>query len=361
MEFDRRHFMLGTLGTFIPASLQAADIFPFAERLADDTLAIEDDLGSRIVLRLPVTRLVVFNRYTAEFVRALSGSDVMVGIGADTTKDSTYWPNLQAAIMGSGQTHPNYEAIIATQPDCVLFPRNSEWEAARRLLAPFNIPVLVITAWDILKHEANISMLGLLLQKETRAAELNAFYRHYRDLLKERTSGLTRKRVYFEEVGNYKTVLKGSGWHDMIEMAGGVNIFGDLASSDQRAARGNVQSFDVDPEEIAARKPDIIVKLQPNQYSPHTKAFSTDVLNALAMRSCCANLPLVAAGQIYHISYFLAGGCSKITGALQVAKWLYPDAFADIDPGDAMRVWLEHYQSVPYPGGYWISLAQIRQ
>jgi hypothetical protein len=27
------------------------------------------------------------------------------------------------------------------------------------LLAPFDIPVIVITAWDVLKHEANVSRI----------------------------------------------------------------------------------------------------------------------------------------------------------------------------------------------------------
>jgi iron complex transport system substrate-binding protein len=157
------------------------------------------------------------------------------------------------------------------------------------------------------------------------------------------------------------TVLKGSGWHDMIEIAGGINIFGNVKVTDQPIAPDYVQSFAIDPEEIAARRPDIFVKLQPNQYAPQSKRFSADVLNAIAKRPCCTNLPGIEAGEVYHMSYFLAGGCSKIIGALQLAKWLYPQEFADIDPDEAMRLWLERFQYVSYPGGYWISLAQIRQ
>ena len=204
------------------------------------------------------------------------------------------------------------------------------------------------------------ALLGRLLDQPGRAAKLNAFYRHFADLLAERTAGLARKRVYFEEVGDYKTVLKGSGWHDMIEAAGGTNIFGDLSPLDQPAARGNIQAFDVDPEEILARLPEIMVKSQPNQYAPHTRAFSVDVLTAIASRPGFASLPAVASGEVFHVSYFLASACSKIVGALQLAKWLHPERFADVDPGEAMRTWLEDFQSVLYPGGYWVSLSQAR-
>jgi iron complex transport system substrate-binding protein len=343
------------------ASAETRDVLPSFKGHGDHALSIRDDLGARLVVKAPMSRLVVFNRYTAEFVRAVAGSEVIIGVDAATAKDRAYWPNLHAAITGEGQTHPNYEAIVTAQPDCVLLPRNGDWESARRSLAPFDIPVIVITAWDVLKHEANVSLLGRLLAKEARAAELNAFYNYYRNIISLRTAGLARKRVYFEEVGDYMTVLKGSGWHDMIEIAGGINIFGNVKVTDQPMAPDYVQSFAIDPEEIAERSPDIFVKLQPNQYAPHSKGFSAAVLNAIAKRPCCTNLPAIETGEVYHMSYFLAGGCSKITGALQLAKWLYPQEFADIDPGEAMRVWLERFQYVSYPGDYWISLAQIRR
>ena len=367
MNLRRRDFLLAGLGVslfpYLGGRIARADEpqnFPAFDAGSGPTARIWDDLGARLDVPTPMKRVAVFNRYTAEFVRALAGSDAIVGIDSTATHDPTYWPHLHAEQVGEGQTQPNYEAIVALRPDTVFFPRNSEWAKAREVLAPFSISVIVLTCWDVLKHEANVALLGRLLGQPDRAAKLNAFYRHFADLLAERTAGIARKRVYFEEVGNYKTVLKGSGWHDMIEAAGGTNVFGDLSPLDQPASRGNIQGFDVDPEEVFARRPDVIVKLQANQYAPHTRAFSIDVLTAIASRPGFGNLPAVANGEVFHVSYFLAGACSKIIGALQLAKWLNPDRLADIDPGAAMRTWLEEFQSVPYPGGYWVSLSQIR-
>jgi iron complex transport system substrate-binding protein len=367
MNPSRRDVVLAGLGVSISACLpnRSADAdewrnFPAAGDASGRAVTIWDDLGVRLDVTTPMQRVAVFNRYTAEFIRALAGSKAIVGIDAGAARDPTYWPGLRAERIGEGQSHPNYEAIVALRPDAVFFPRNSEWAKARQVLTPFSIPVIVLTCWDVLKHEANVALLGRLLEQPGRAAKLNAFYRHFADLLAERTAGLARKRVYFEEVGDYKTVLKGSGWHDMIEAAGGTNIFGDLSPLDRPAARGNTQAFDIDPEEIFARRPEIIVKLQPNQYAPHAKTFSVDVLMAIASRPGLAGSPAVASGEVFHVSYFLASACSKIVGALQIAKWLHPERFADVDPGEAMRTWLEEFQSVPYPGGYWVSLSQIR-
>jgi iron complex transport system substrate-binding protein len=90
------------------------------------------------------------------------------------------------------------------------------------VLAPFGIPVFVITGWDLLKREENVTPIGRLFGRPERAASLNAFYRGYRDLLTRRLEGVARKRVYIEEVGDDKALLKGSGSHDMGGIGGGM-------------------------------------------------------------------------------------------------------------------------------------------
>jgi ABC-type Fe3+-hydroxamate transport system substrate-binding protein len=328
---------------------------------AGGRITVTDDLGRSVDLPFPVRKVAVFNRYSVEFVRSVAGIGALAGADAGTLKDAPYWPGLTAAMaVGQSQSEPNYEAIVAAAPDVVLFPRNGAWEQAIAQLAPFGIPVLVLTAWDVLKHEENVTLLGRIFDQPERARRLNAFYVETRDLIARRLAGVPRKRVYMEEVADYRTVLKGSGWHDMIEAGGGRNVFGDVDITGQPSARGNIQGFQVDPEEILAREPEAIVKLQPGRYTPHPRAFSETVLTGIAARPGFADLAVVRRGDVFHISYYLAGGCSKITGALQLATWLYPDRFADIDPGAAMRTWLETFQGVPYPGGYAVSLREVR-
>ncbi|EJM95638.1 ABC transporter substrate-binding protein [Herbaspirillum sp. YR522] len=324
-------------------------------------LHITDDVGRELRLAVPLKRVVVFNRYTTEFVRAIGAMEAVVGVDIDAARSGGYWPTVTPAMLaGQGQSNPNFEAIVAMRPEVVFMPRNSDWQKAAQVLARFHITVVVLTAWDVLRHERNVALLGELFGRQPRAARLNAFYRGYRDLLEQRLAGVTRQRVYIEEVGNYKTLLKGSGWHDMVELGGGHNVFGDVQIGSQ-LARGSVQGFAVDPEEVVARQPQVIIKLQPAQYQPHPRAFSQQVLQGIASRPGFANLPAVTSGQVYHLSYYLAGACSKIIGALQIAKWLYPERFADVDPEQVMALWLEQFQQVPAHAGYWASLAQWRR
>lgn len=322
---------------------------------------IRDDLDREVQLTLPLRRVVVFNRYTTEFVRAIGAMPAVVGVDIDAAKHRAYWPMVTSAMWaGSGQTAPNFEAIVAMKPDAVFLPRNSDWQQAERVLAGFGIPVVIVTAWDLLKHEWNVELLGRLFGRAREAERLNVFYRFWRDELRRRLAGASPRRVYFEEVGDNKTVLKGSGWHDMIEAGGGINVFGDVNILDQPKARGSVQNFEIDPEQVLARRPDVLIKLQPGQYEPHPRTFARGVLERVASRPGFAAMPAVREGRIYHISYYLAGGCSKITGALQIAQWLHPQRMAGLDPQAVMGQWLQTFQGVPPQTGYSASLLELR-
>ena len=350
MRFDRRQCLLA-LGSLAVAS----------PRAATRTL-VTDDLGRKVSLALPLERVVVFNRYTTEFVRAVGAMPTVVGVDFEASKHPAYWPSVTKAMFaGSGQSSPNFEAIVAMQPDAVFMPRNSDWKKAASVLQGFGIPVVIITSWDLLKHEWNLDLLGQLFERRQAANRVNAFYRQWRDLLRTRLQGATPKRVYFEEVGSHKTVLQGSGWHDMIQAGGGKNVFGNVTLPGASTPRGNVQNFEVDTEEVLARQPEVIIKLQPGQYEPHSRDFSVQVLEQLARRPGFDKTPAVTSGQVYHMSYYLAGGCSKITGALQIAKWLHPERMTGIDVEAVMGRWLTDFQGVPAQTGYWWSLADVKR
>lgn len=313
--------------------------------------SFKDDAGRTVELQLPIKRAVIFNRYAVEMARAVGAIDAVVGVDANTLRDKAYWPEFDDGdVVGEGQTQPNYEAIAALDPDVVIMPRNGVYEEAARQLEPFGIPVLVVTAWDTLQHVDNVTTFGKLFGKEQRAADLVAYYTKYMDLLKERLRDVERKRVYFEEVRDYVTVTPGSGWHDMIEAGGGINIFGDIDIRQEPSSRGNENSFTIDPEEIIARKPDMVVKLQPGSYKTIPESKFKGAWQALTKREDILGTPADETGQLHLINYYLAGGSSKITGALQVAKWLYPDRFTDIEPEAAMKEWIEDFQGLPYEG-----------
>lgn len=346
--------LLVVCAVFMVVSVYAGSIM--AEE-ASTVMTFTDDTGRQIEVNVPVKRAVVSNRYGVEFVRAIAGMGSIVGVDGYLLNDAgadIFWPTLTPdMVTHDSQTALHYEKIIERQADVVILPRNGAYEEAIDKLEPFGIPVLVITAWDVLKHVENVTMLGQLFGEPERAQALNEFYLSYRDLLKTRLEGVEPRTVYFEEVKDYRTCLVGSGWHDMIETGGGVNLFGDIRIGNQPQSRGTVHAFEIDPEEIIERNPDIIVKLQPRSYPPHSQESAANVLQSVIDRPGFSEITAVKEGRVYLMNYYLAGGCSKITGALQIAKWLYPEQFADIDPGqEAMKIWFEKFLEVSYPGRY---------
>lgn len=313
---------------------------------------VTDDTGRQVELDLPVQRAVIFNRYAVEFARAIGAIEQVVGTDASTYRDPPYWPQFGPDdVVGEGQSAPNYEAIVAKSPDVVILPRNGAWEEAITQLEPFGIPVLVITAWDAEKHEENVTLMGEIFGRPEGAEALNAYYTEYRDLLAERLEGVAPVPVYLEETRPLVTVTPGSGWHDMIAQGGGSNVFGDVVIEDEPTSRGNVNAFTIDPEEIVARAPRVVIKLMPGSYESIGADSFAAAWDELTARNEIGATPAAEAGNLHLINYYLAGGSSKITGALQVAKWAHPDLFADIDPEEAMRRWIEDFQGLPYNGG----------
>lgn len=333
--------------------LGACALVPFVWSQAQaQTTIFTDDMGREVAVELPVQRAVIFNRYGVEFARALNAMDRVVGADQSTYRDPAYWPELSPEmIVGAGQREPNFEAIVAKQPDLVILPRNGVWEETIAQLEPFGIPVMVITAWDATKHVENVTLMGELFGEPERAQALNDFYTDYLTLLEELLDGVAPVSIYIEETRPLVTVVEGSGWHDMALQGGALNIFSGIDMASEPAARGNVNAFTIDPEELVSRNPDLVFKLVPGSYETIPQTTYQEFWDGLAARQELRTSSAWGDGNVHLVNYYMAGGASKITGALQIAKWAHPDLFADIDPEDAMRVWIEEFQGLPYQPG----------
>ena len=320
------------------------------------SITVVDEGGYEATFDGPVDRIVALNRYNTEFVRAVAGSDAIAGLDRDAWVDRDYWPEIgEEAVVAANQGDIDYEKIVVQAPDLVIIPRNGAWQDAREKLAPFGIPVLVLTGWDVLKHEENITLLGTLTGEPERAAELNAFYRKYIDLLAERTAGVEPVKVYFEADRENVTVLKGSGWHDMIAAAGGTSLFGDVDVQSLPESSRNVNIYAVEPEDIANANPDVVLRLTPAVLAAVPEADAKALLAQVAARPALSDTEAVKSGRVYLMSYYVAGGVSKMIGALQLAEWLHPDRFADVDPDAVMTEWIEKWQGATYPGHHtWV-------
>jgi len=343
--------MTGFLRGGIVSAMAALGLSMLVSSAWADPIRIVDESGYEANFDGPVKRIVALNRYNTEFVRAVAGSDAVAGLDRDAWMDRDYWPEIEEArVVAANQGQIDYESVVAQKPDLLIVPRNGAWQEAREKLAPFGIPVVVLTGWDVLKHEENVSMLGLLTGNKDRADGLNAFFRKHMDLLAERVSGVEQPKVYFEADRENVTILKGSGWHDMIAAAGGRSLFGDIDVATLPESNRNVNIFTVEPEDVAAANPDVVLRLTPAVLAAVPAEKAQALVAELKARPALADSNAVKDGKVYLMSYYVAGGVSKMVGALQLAKWLHPDRFADVDPDAVMREWIEAWQGAKYPG-----------
>lgn len=345
------------LGLAAACSSGGASGKPPDAEAARATTTIVDDVGRAVPLSVPVRRVAVYNAFNVEFIRGVGAFDAVVGMdeGAAGKSYAGYWAPFDTRnTVGRGQAEPNYEQLIAVRPEVVVFPRNGAWQEAVPKLEPFGIKVVVITGWDLVRHVFNVSLYGVMFDRQADAARLNGFYEKYRDLLATRLKGVEPRRVLLENEPAFSSPLVGSGWHDMIEAGGGTNIFGDIVFGAQKNAKGSVHAFEVDPEAILARNPQLVIKLTGGGYDPASAGDLRAKSNEVMARPGWGALDAVGTGNVKVTGSFPMNACSKIIGALYVAKWLHPDRMADVDPDAVMREWTGTFQRVglPDPAAY---------
>jgi iron complex transport system substrate-binding protein len=152
----------------------------------------------------------------------------------------------------SAFTSANIDKILALRPDLVLTFSDLQANIAADLIHR-GLNVHASNQRSVAGILDMIRMLGAIVDASERAEELVgaleaglAEARTHADNLKK------RPRVFFEECDD--PLISGIGWvSDLVEIAGGIDIFADLRN--QGAAKDRV----VTAEEVVAREPDLII------------------------------------------------------------------------------------------------------
>lgn len=307
-----------------------------------------DDLGREMELPLPIKRAAVANRYNNELVRAIGAGDKVVAADLYTSQDDVYWPQFDPKNT-FGRDEYNYEMLASMDIQVLIMPKNGPVEESAEKLAPFGIKVAVVTGWDNSDVPKQVRLLGQLFGCEAGAEELVSYYEKPVAYMKEQLKQVDGfKTVYWEYGGDYTTCIPGTsndGWHNMILMAGGKNIFGDPGLAGQA----------INPEAILLANPDLIVKIYSGAVvgnsgiftAPPVAEFKAKAEEMLA-RPGWGELNAVREENFYLNTAFMSGGMGKMIGAAYIAKWLYPDIMTELDPDAIFNQWL-NYQGFDGP------------
>ena len=211
-----------------------------------DTFSIVDDEGVRLRFAGSPSRIVSLLPAATEILYAIGAGRTLVG----RTRFDSHPPEvLEVASVGDG-VRPSVEAIIARRPDLVILFAGPDSKAESDALRRIGIPVLALRHNTLSDLHRNIDRLGHLTGREAAAERLSAEIRDGMTQVRRTTRELPQRTVYYDAWWHPPiTIGRGSYLDSLITMAGGRNVFSDLASP----------SPQVSLEAIAARDPEIIL------------------------------------------------------------------------------------------------------
>ena len=233
------------------------------ERVGATSSAITDDFGDTLRLASAPKRIVSLNPTTTELLFAIGAGPRVVG---RTTYD--IFPAEVRAVpdLGPG-LRPNVEAVLAAHPDLVLLYASADNREAARRLRGSGIPTAAYRIDRIADMERVTLVLGRLAGDTAAAHRTVDSVRATLDAVRRATARLPHPSVFWPLWESpLLSVGGGSFLNELVDIAGGRNVFADLPQP----------SPTVSFEELLRRDPDVIIaSAASNQRFAATERFQT--------------------------------------------------------------------------------------
>lgn len=336
------------------------------------TLTFTDTSGKTMTVDLPLQRVVVINRNTAEAIKLLGAGDRIVATGDTTIKNNPYLGFQSLPDVGeTGQV--NLETILSLKPQVVFAFTNRPDQKLEEKLEPAGIKVVRINNYLPDQMDTELELLGRLFGKEERAAQFLDWKRRIESVVAERVKDIDEK--------DKKSVLALSA--GFLNSKGGYRIFpsqslggkpgvgegyatilagGRDASDLQWNPAETSTTVMVDEEYVLKRNPDIIT-LHGTWLGGYDVSDNKPFEEALANIMNISSLGKLSAGKNQEIYFFhtnFIGSDKRYIGTLQLAKILYPDRFQDVNPDQYAKEYYETWLGVPYKGVWYYSFKESK-
>ncbi|HTB12996.1 MAG TPA: cobalamin-binding protein [Bryobacteraceae bacterium] len=262
----------------------------------------------------PPQRIVSTAPSITELLYALGLGDRVAGV----TRFCRYPPEAQSKPKIGDYTSPNLEAIAALKPDLVIIQTNPVHLADR--LRALRLHVLEVDQENIAAIYKSIRQVGDATGTERAATQLGDSIREGLARIRARVEGKPRVRMMFvigrspERLDGLVVVGRASYLNEMIEIAGGANVFGDAQAAYP----------EVSLEEVMARNPEVIVDM--GDMSDTVGVTEQHKRNVIALWNRIPTLAAVKQHRVFAVAsdMYVVPGPRVIEAAKAFAEMLHP-------------------------------------
>ena len=205
-----------------------------------------DDFGDPIVVKATPHRVVSLNPATTDLIFALGAGNRLVG--------RTHWdvyPSeaIKVPDLGSG-IRPNVEAVLGAKPDLVILYASSDNRAAASAFRTAGVNTLSLKIDHIADFYRASKTIARLLGDSTRGIIVSDSVEKTLRRVRNETSSLAKPTVFWHIWdAPLITIGRGSYMNELVEIAGGTNVYADMAET----------SPTVSIEDVIKRNPRFII------------------------------------------------------------------------------------------------------
>ena len=245
-----------------------------AQSPAPTVATVRDDLGRTVALPARAERIVSIQPEISRMIISLGAGERLVGIEyALRTQDHLFgviYPSgARLPLVSMSENGVNVEEVFRLRPDLV-FASPFERQIVESLQRKTSIPVLALASMGRFDRQAEIlGLLGRILGRESRAAELAAYFDatigRVRAAVRDLPDG-AKPRVFLSFWG---VLTKTPVHYDPVDAAGGINV----AEKSAPDVPGAINTL-VGIERLIAWNPDLI--LVHGNYPPRDRKVTTE-------------------------------------------------------------------------------------
>ena len=214
--------------------------------LVPTSRAASEGQGRQVFSPSPPQRLISLAPSVTEILYFLELGDRVVGV----TKFSYYPPAAALKPKVGSYINLNVEQIISLSPDLVIGTVDGNKRTVVELLEQAGIPFFVVNPRNIREAIETVATLGRVCGIPEKARSLATGLNERVNKITEKTRSCKRPRVFLQiNLRPIMTANRNTFLHDLIGLAGGINMAGDKSITYPK----------IGLEEVIKRKPEVII------------------------------------------------------------------------------------------------------